>query len=129
MARLPELYEPMAMKPARALQNGRGHLAILAQLAAAQVSAMDTPLTLGEVCRFPLRAHRCRAHSSGWGCQIVLFAWGSLATGSSCIAWGDFCTSVKRSAKPSTTGPKSPVGETGQSRMGTLSASLILSPV
>ncbi len=32
---------------------------------------------------------------------------------------------VKRSAKPSTAGPKIPVRETGESRKGTLSASLI----
>ncbi len=42
-----------------------------------------------------------------------------------CIAWDDFCMAVKRSAKPSTAGPKIPVRETGESRKGTLSASLI----
>ncbi len=41
------------------------------------------------------------------------------------IAWDDFCAAVKRSAKPSTAGPNRPVGETGESRKGTLSASLI----
>ncbi len=34
------------------------------------------------------------------------------------IAWDDFCAAVKRSAKPSTVGPNSPVGETGESRKG-----------
>ncbi len=41
------------------------------------------------------------------------------------IAWGDFCASVKRSAKPFTVAPYRPVGETGESMKGTLSASLI----
>ncbi len=41
------------------------------------------------------------------------------------IAWDDFCSAVKRSAKPSTAGPNRLVGETGESRKGTLSASFI----
>ncbi len=45
------------------------------------------------------------------------------ATGSS--YWDDFCASVKRSANPSTAGPKRPLGEIRASRKGTLSASLI----
>ncbi len=40
------------------------------------------------------------------------------------IAWDDFGVAVKRSAKPSTAGPNRPVGETGESRKGTLSASI-----
>ncbi len=31
--------------------------------------------TLWKVWRLPSRGQRCSAHSSGWGCQIVLFAW------------------------------------------------------
>ncbi len=41
------------------------------------------------------------------------------------IAWDDFCAAVTRSAKPSTAGPNRPVGETGESRKGILSASFI----
>ncbi len=41
------------------------------------------------------------------------------------IALDDFCAAVKRSAKPFTAGPNRPVGETGESRKWTLSASLI----
>ncbi len=41
------------------------------------------------------------------------------------IACDAFCASVKRSANPSTAGPKRPLGEIGASRKETLSASLI----
>ncbi len=41
------------------------------------------------------------------------------------IAWDDFCAAVKRSTNPSTAGPNRPVGETGESRKGILSASFI----
>ncbi len=41
------------------------------------------------------------------------------------IACDPFCASVKRSADPSTAGPKRPLGEIGASRKETLSASLI----
>ncbi len=41
------------------------------------------------------------------------------------IAWDDFCAAVKHSTNPSTAGPNRPVGETGESRKGILSASFI----
>ncbi|KAA0705287.1 5-hydroxytryptamine receptor 3A [Triplophysa tibetana] len=41
------------------------------------------------------------------------------------MACEDFCAAVKRSAKPSTAGPKRPLAEVGASRKGTFSASLI----
>ncbi len=41
------------------------------------------------------------------------------------IAWDDFCVAVKCLAKPSTAGPNRPVGETRESRKGTLSVSFI----
>ncbi len=53
-------------------------------------------------------------------------AWaGALGQGKCRIACDAFCASVKRSANPSTTGPKRPLGEIGASRKETLSASLI----
>ncbi len=78
--------------------------------------------------------------SAGWtaggvdfaGCSVgAILVWLEAAAelerlGRKCrIASDDFCAAVKHSAKPSTAGPNRPVGETGELRKGTLSASFI----
>ncbi len=65
-----------------------------------------------------MQVSRAAESAQSWGDSEQLLGWSAWA--GSVAACDAFCASVKRSANPSTAGPKRPLGEIGASRMADL---------